>query len=302
MLHQLKPGLLAVTLAVALAALAGPGQAAQQAAPAAGTAVQEHHAGKLVFVELLTPDLAAAERFYGGLFGWTFKDIQTGAGAYASVWLDGRQVGAMLQRPLPSGKQRQSAWLSFLAATDVDAAKKLVLQQGGKVLLEPHDVPRRGREAVFADPQGAVFAALASSDGDGPDELADIGDWIWSSLQTTDPDADAAFYQGLFGYEVYELPADPGAMHLMLSSGDYLRASANTLPSKAAGVHPHWLDYVRVADAEQSVAKAVALGGRVLVKPQLDRHGGKVAVVTDPLGAPFGLLEWSDTDNKEVTK
>jgi uncharacterized protein len=310
MFHQLKPGLLAVTMA--LAALAGPVQAASQAAspaaaPAAvtqqgGAAAQEHHPGKLVFVELLTPDLPAAERFYGGLFGWTFKDVHTGAGAYASAWLDGQQVGAMLQRPLPTGNQRQSAWLGFLAASDVDAAKKLVLQQGGKVLLEPHDVPGRGREAVFADPQGAVFAALASTAGDGPDELADIGDWIWTSLQTTDPDAGAAFYQGLFGYEVYELPADPGAMHLMLSSGDYLRASANTLPSKAAGIHPHWLDYVRVTDAEQSVAKAVALGGRVLVKPQLDRHGGKIAVVTDPFGAPFGLFEWSDTENKEVTK
>jgi predicted enzyme related to lactoylglutathione lyase len=49
-------------------------------------------------------------------------------------------------------------------------------------------------------------------------------------------------------------------------------------------------------------AKVVALGGRVLVKPQIDRHGGKVAVVADPFGAPFGLLEWPDTERKEVTK
>jgi len=40
----------------------------------------------------------------------------------------------------------------------------------------------------------------------------------------------------------------------------------------------------------------------VLVEPRVDRHGGKVAVVADPTGAPFGLLEWSDTENKEVTK
>jgi len=105
MLHQLKPGLLAV--AVALAALAAPAQAAQQSdggqGASAAAPVQEHHAGKLVFVELLTPDLPAAERFYAAMFGWTFKDMQTGSGAYATAWLDGQQVGAMLQRALPAG-------------------------------------------------------------------------------------------------------------------------------------------------------------------------------------------------------
>jgi hypothetical protein len=49
-------------------------------------------------------------------------------------------------------------------------------------------------------------------------------------------------------------------------------------------------------------AKVVALGGHVLVEPQIDRHGGMVAVVADPLGAPFGLLEWPDTESKEVSK
>jgi len=49
-------------------------------------------------------------------------------------------------------------------------------------------------------------------------------------------------------------------------------------------------------------AKVTALGGHVLVEPRMDRHGGKVAIVSDPAGAPFGLLEWSGTDMKEVTK
>jgi hypothetical protein len=46
----------------------------------------------------------------------------------------------------------------------------------------------------------------------------------------------------------------------------------------------------------------VALGGRVLVEPCLDRQGGKLAVVADPQGAPFGLLEWVEGENKEVPK
>ncbi len=50
------------------------------------------------------------------------------------------------------------------------------------------------------------------------------------------------------------------------------------------------------------VAKVVALGGRILVEPRLDRHGGKVAIVADPLGAVFGLLEWPEDEGKEVAK
>ena len=37
---------------------------------------QEHHTGKMVWADLVTPDLAAAEKFYGGLFGWTFRRIR----------------------------------------------------------------------------------------------------------------------------------------------------------------------------------------------------------------------------------
>ncbi len=38
----------------------------------------EHHPGKMVWADLVTPDLAAAEKFYGGLFGWTFQRIRAG--------------------------------------------------------------------------------------------------------------------------------------------------------------------------------------------------------------------------------
>jgi predicted enzyme related to lactoylglutathione lyase len=184
----------------------------------------------------------------------------------------------------------------------VDAAGKTALAHGGKMLAEPRDVPGRGRQAVLADPQGAVFAVLKSTSGDPPDELAEPGEWIWSSLITTDPDVDAAFYQTLFDYEVYDFTEKAGAEHLMLASEDYARASANSLPENHPNVHPYWLNYVRVEDAAQTAGKVAALGGRVLVEPRVDRHGGKIAVVADPSGAPFGLMEWPEPESKEVTK
>ena len=298
--HFFRRGLLAVLLCVACAV---PVMAAPVHLPAiVEPPSHEHHIGKLIFVQLVTPDIAAAKQFYGGLFGWTFRDIQAGGTKYAEAFLDGRLVAEIIHKNVPASEHRQPAWLSFFAVGDVDAAKKAALKNGAKVLFEPHSVPDRGREAVFSDPQGAVFALLASSSGDPADVLAAPGEWIWSSLITSDPDTDAAFYQTLFDYEVFELPASPGAQHLLLASDNYARASANTLPANRPKAHPHWLDYVRVEDAVKMTAKVVALGGRVLVEPRVDRHGGKVAVVADPLGAPFGLLEWPDTESKEVPK
>jgi predicted enzyme related to lactoylglutathione lyase len=265
-------------------------------------ASREHHVGKLIFVELVTPDIAAAKQFYAGLFGWTFRDIQAGGTSYAEVFLDSRPIVGMIHKNVPAGEHRQPAWLSFFAVSDVAAANKVALQNGAKVLFEPHNIPDRGTEAVFADPQGAVFAVLASSSGDPNDVLAAPGEWIWSSLITKDPDSDAAFYQKLFNYEVFELPSGTSGQHLLLASDDYARASVNILPANRPAAHPHWLNYVHVEDAVLITKKVVALGGRVLVEPRVDRQGGKVAVVVDPQGAPFGLLEWPDTASKEVPK
>jgi predicted enzyme related to lactoylglutathione lyase len=292
--------LLAVFLGVACAV---PVMAAQIQLPAiVEPASQEHHVGKLIFVELVTPDLDAAKKFYAGLFGWTFRDIQDSGTKYAEAFLDGRPVAGLIHKNVPASEYRQPAWLSFFAVGDVDAAKKVALQNGAKVLFEPHSIPDRGREAVFADPQGAVFAVLASSSGDPPDALVASGEWIWISLITSDPDTSAAFYQTLFDYEVFELPASERAQHLLLASDNYARASVNTLPANMSNTHPHWLNYIRVEDMVKMTAKVVALGGRVLVEPRIDRHGDKVAVVADPFGAPFGLLEWPDTESKEAPK
>jgi predicted enzyme related to lactoylglutathione lyase len=88
--------------------------------------------------------------------------------------------------------------------------------------------------------------------------LAAPGAWIWSSLLTHDLDAEAAFYQTVFGYEVFELESNDGMEHVILSTDDYARASVNALPADSAHRHPHWLNFVRVADAADAATRAVA--------------------------------------------
>ncbi len=285
-------GRLSVGLATLLGgAIAVPVRAAPSDLPAlVSPPSAEHHRGKVVFVELVTPDLAAAKRFYGGLFGWSFQDAGGGVNRFTQASVAGRVVAGIVQRTMPSG--RRPAWLTFMAADDAGKAAALATQSGGKLLFEPHRIANLGEEAILADPQGAVFAVLASGSGDPPDLLAEAGEWIWSSLITTDPDAGAGFYKSLFGFDVFNLPDAQDARHLILASENYARASVNPIPPSRPNAHPRWVSYVRVEDAAAMAARVGAMGGRVVLPPQLDRQGGKIALVADPQGALFGLLEW----------
>ena len=297
---RLLPTALAAALGFCGVAFAAP----PHLPPINQPATSEHHVGKVVLVELVTPDLDASKHFYGALFNWTFRDSQIGKLQYAEASLDGRVVGGLVHKDLPAGDQHKPSWLTFISVRDVDAAKAAAVAKGAKVLFEPHMLPDRGKEAVLADPQGAVFGVLASSSGDPPDELASPGEWIWSSLITSDVDAGAAFYQTLFNYEVYPADDDGDGQsdHAVFASDNFARASANSLPEKRPDAHPHWINFVRVDNVEQAAAKVAQLGGRIVVEPREDRQGGRVAVAVDPQGAHFGLMEWSDEGkSKEVT-
>jgi hypothetical protein len=103
--------------------------------------------GALTWNDLITPDPARAAEFYAGLFGWTTLEIP-GAG-YSVIQNDGRSNGGITSREgVPPG------WIPYFGHADVDA---LAARIGA--LAGPIPVPA-GRFALFADPQGAVFAAL----------------------------------------------------------------------------------------------------------------------------------------------
>jgi len=79
------------------------GAASFELPPLNAPASAEHHIGKVVWADLVTPDLSAAEHFYGGLFGWTFQTIHTGETDYAVALANGRPVGGLFQKAIPAG-------------------------------------------------------------------------------------------------------------------------------------------------------------------------------------------------------
>jgi predicted enzyme related to lactoylglutathione lyase len=246
--------------------------------------------GKFVWADLVTDDVTAAQKFYGRLFGWKFR----GWGGYVIATLEDQPVCGILQGPSSSEQPRGlPRWFGYISVENVSRAQKAVTKAGGRVLAAPAKFPKRGEQAIFADPEGALFGVIKSSSGDPRDFLAEPGDWIWAQLMSQDARKAAAFYRSVAGYEVIENTQTNRLSDFVLASEGFARATVGTIPTAFTEVKPHWLAFVRVKNVSESVALATQLGGKTLLEPSPELFEGRVAVIADVTGAAIGLLQWS---------
>lgn len=247
--------------------------------------------GKFVWADLVTDNVPTAVKFYAQLFGWTFRDY----GGYLIAANDERPLCGLFQRPRPQAQaDAKPRWIGYISVPSVERAQKAVTQAGGRVLAAPGKYPKRGEQAVFADPEGAPFGVVKSSTGDPEDFLAEPGDWIWIQFLSRDGRKAAEFYRSVAGYEIVENSSNRRLSDFVLTSKGYARATVRTIAKDNEKVRPTWLPFVRVKNVKDSVAQALQLGGKVLIEPKPEFLEGKVAVVADPTGAAIGVLEWSE--------
>jgi hypothetical protein len=246
--------------------------------------------GKFVWADLVTDDVLAAQKFYTALFGWKFYDY----GGYLIGRNDDRPMCGMFQRPRPADASAKPRWLGFISVANVERATEAVTRAGGRVLAPPRKIPKRGEQAVFADPEGALFGVVKSSAGDPEDFLADPGDWIWVQLLSRDGKKAAGFYRAVGGYEIIENTASNQVSDYVLTSEGYARATVRTIRTDDQKLRPLWLPFLRVKNVGESVALTKQLGGKVWIEPKPELFDGKVAVIADPTGGAIGIMEWPE--------
>ena len=115
--------------------------------------------GMFSWFELQTTDVAAAKKFYAGLFGWKTEEMSMPGMEYTVVSAGGEQAGGMMAIP-PQAKGMPPFWGIYVSVDDVDATVKQAQQLGGAVVVPPMDIPMVGRFAVLKDPQGAVLSVI----------------------------------------------------------------------------------------------------------------------------------------------
>lgn len=115
------------------------------------------------------------------------------------------------------------------------------------------------------------------------------GNPCWYELGTPDLDAAGAFYARVLGWEI----TDGGAgfdYRLAQRGGDNV-AGLMPLADQEGSPPPNWLIYFAVDDCDQSAADCTAAGGRILKGPDDIPGTGRYALLADPQGAVFGILQ-----------
>lgn len=266
--------------------------------------------GGFIWYELMTPDPAAAKRFYDSVVaGWNIGENSLAPGIeYRMIGRsDGGNAGGVLTLTdeMVAGGARP-IWMGYLHAADVDAKVEAIEADGGKVMMAPWDQPGVGRLAMVADQSGAAFYLMdpipPENDPDAKSDVFSVDQpqhVRWNELWSGDPAQAVAFYQRHFGWtQEGSMPmGEMGDYQFVQSDGVAIGAIMPRMPDVPASM---WNFYIGVDDIDRA-AEAVKAGGGTVFQDPMQIPGGEYALNgSDPQGAMFGLVgPRKDTGERE---
>jgi len=240
------------------------------------------------WIDLMTPDRDVSTTFYESLFDWEAGEPGIAeSGYYTQFTKRGLTVAGMGQQD-PGMAGMPALWTTYLAVDDVAETADRVPDAGGTLLLPATDVFELGRMAMAVDPTGAIVGLWQGRSHIGAQLVNEPGTLCWNELATRDVAAAEAFFGELLGWTV---DTSDDTYHQFEVGGRSVGGIMPMTPGRYPDdVPPHWMPYVAVADCDASATSATALHATVLVPP-FDIPAGRVAVVRDPLGAMFSMIE-----------
>lgn len=255
--------------------------------------LRKHPVGNFCWFELGTSDQAAAKAFYGGLFGWTYRDnpMGEGMGDYTTFLLDGKEVGAAYQLNPQMHAGIPPHWMPYVAVDDADASAAKVLELGGKALCPNMDIWDFGRMGMFQDPQGATISVWQPKTHLGADVVMETNSVGWQELATRDTAGAKAFYSALFGWTIHESKAGEMEYNEIENAGAHIGGIMPMNGPQWEGVPPNWTLYFVVTDCDAAANQVTELGGKLCFPPTAIPNVGNFSVIADPQGAMFQIIQ-----------
>ncbi|MFC0117631.1 VOC family protein [Pseudoalteromonas xiamenensis] len=249
------------------------------------------------WAELCSSDWKAAKQFYQILFNWTSIDQPIGADCFYTITQkDGVDVAAMYQMMASQqAEQIQSHWLLYIAVNNVDEMAVKATALGAEIIHGPHDVPGAGRMVMLNEPGGAVFALWQGSEHMGTQRKLETNVPYWHELASKNASKSRAFYSALFDWEVQIKPMEGMEYSLFCQHGQPI-AGLMEMTEEWGDIPAHWMVYFAVANTDAMVDNVINLGGEVCVPATDIPEVGRFAVITDPSGAVFSIIQSSMGD------
>ena len=249
--------------------------------------------GRPLWYELMTTDMAAAEKFYKPVVGWTTTPFD-GAGMPYSMWTrsDGVPMGGLMTLPDELKKHKVPPhWLMYIGVDKLEAAAAHATRLGGSTVSPVITVPDVGRMQVLKDPQGAAFSIYEpSSAPQSPEGPPQDGDTSWHELYTTDSAAAMSFYGELLGWKATEsMDMGPMGVYRMFGRSTQSMGGMMNKVDDMAHLPTAWLIYFKVDGADAAAARVKANGGAVANGPMEVPGGDWILQCTDPQGGAFAL-------------
>jgi predicted enzyme related to lactoylglutathione lyase len=251
--------------------------------------MEKHAAGTVCWAELASGDAEGSKRFYRSLFDWELEDKDIGGAVYTIARLHERDAAALYQTQGPEARL-PARWRIHLSVPDADAAARKARERGARLSLAPTDVPGAGRFALLQDASGAPIGIWEAKGHIGAGVLGMPGALAWAELVTRETETAKRFYADWLGWESRVL--EPGAYALFLKGGHPVAGMIRMAEESAGGV-PHWRAYFQTADCGATVARARGLGAQCQLPATPIPGVGTVALLTDPQGGLFALMESS---------
>ncbi len=245
------------------------------------------------WLDLSSSDPDASRAFYGELFGWEFEENPTdGGGSYIMATKGGKAAAGMMQQaPEQAEMGIPPMWNSYVTVDDIEDATSRATEAGGSVMMPTMDVMDAGRMAVIVDPTGAIVCLWQAKEHIGSEVVNEHGALTWTELITPDVDSAAAFYGAVLGWGAESMDMGEGDIYtLFTNEGEQI---AGAMPPPMEGIPTHWGVYFAVDDCDATVAAAQGLGASVL-NPPTDGPPGRWAVLADPSGATFSVIQLSE--------
>lgn len=250
------------------------------------TRTTKRPAGEPTWFDLATPDLEGAKAFYQQVFGWQYVDTGPDFGNYNMALAAGRNVAGV--GPIfPPDSPQPSAWTVYFASEDAAADCERVKTLGGQVLVEPMVIGDSGAMAICIDPTGAAFGFWQANQHIGSAAQNEHGAMTWCEVHTQDITAARDFYTELLNMTASKME---GVDYYTLQRGDAVLAGLLQMDQNWAGIPPHWTAYFAVNNTDAAIERAVAAGGNLQV-PAVDTPYGRMAVLRDPAGATFSIMQ-----------